>query len=158
MDRLTIGALAAHGDAPAIVSATSSLSYAELAARAQSVGRSLRKLGVLPGSAVGLVSAARSFDEAVGLTGILTSGCIAVPVDPSAPPQRLAAILKGRGCKALVCDEGAQGLAGAIDAALPPEDALDTARVSSLGALRLAHYVEEAAGFESEAPRKAAHS
>lgn len=118
MERLTIGALAAHGDTPAIENATSSLSYADLAARAQGVGRTLRKQGVLPGSAVALVSVGRGFDEAVGLAGILASGSIAVPVDPSAPPQRLAAILKSRGCRGLVCDEGAQTLAAAIEAEL----------------------------------------
>ena len=118
MERLTIGALAAHGDSPAIESATSSLSYADLSGRAQGVGRTLRKQGVLPGSAVALVSSGRGFDEAVGLAGILASGCIAVPLDPSAPPQRLAAILKGRGCRGLVCDEGAQTLAASIEAEL----------------------------------------
>ena len=121
MERLTIGALAAHGDSPAIVSATSSLTYAELAARAALVVRSLRKLGILPGAAVALVSSGRSFDEAVGLAGILASGCLAVPIDPAAPAQRLANILKSRGCRAIVCDEGAQTLANAIDAAMEEE-------------------------------------
>lgn len=121
MERLTIGALAAHGDSPAILSATSSLSYAELAARAALVMRSLRKLGILPGSAVALVSSGRSFDEAIGLAGILASGCLAVPIDPAAPAQRLANILKSRGCRAIVCDEGAQALANAIDAAMEEE-------------------------------------
>lgn len=123
MERLTIGALAAHGDSPAVVSATASLSYTELSARAAGVGRTLRKMGVLPGSAVALVSSGRGFDEAVGLAGILASGCIAVPIDPAAPAQRLASIVKSRGCRSLVCDEGAQALAASIEGSLE-DDAL----------------------------------
>jgi len=118
MFRLTVEALSAHGSAPAIVSQTSSLSYADLAARAAELGRTLRKGGVLPGAAVALVSTSRGFDEAVALAGILASGCVAVPLDAAAPPQRLAAIARNRGCRAIVCDETATPLAAALDAAL----------------------------------------
>lgn len=127
MFRLTTSGLAAHGEAPALVSQKGSLSYAALAARAEDVARALRKNGVLPGAAVALVSSGRCFDEAVALSGVLAAGAVAVPLDAAAPPQRLAAILKSRGCRAVVCDAGAQVLvAAALDAlrSLDPEDAL----------------------------------
>lgn len=116
--RLYTDDLAARGDAPALVSQTASLSYSDLASRAGVVARTLRKSGILPGAAVALVSSGRGFDEAVGLAGILTSGCVAVPLDASAPPQRLAAIVRSRGCHALVHDEGAAALAAGIEGGL----------------------------------------
>ncbi len=122
--RLVLADLAARGDAPALVSQTGFITYSELAARAGVIGRTLRKNGILPGSAVALVSSGRGAGEAIGLAGVLTAGCVAVPLDASAPPQRLAAIVKGRGCRAIVHDEGAAALAAGIDAALEPEDAL----------------------------------
>jgi acyl-coenzyme A synthetase/AMP-(fatty) acid ligase len=115
---LTTAELAAHGDAVALASQAGSLTYAELASRAKSLGRALRKHGIPPGAAVALVSSGRGFDEAVALCGILASGCIAVPLDSAAPPQRLASIVHGRGCRALVCDEGAAALAASVDEAL----------------------------------------
>lgn len=122
--RLYIDDLAARGDAPALVSQAGSVSYSELAARAAVVGRTLRKSGVLPGAAVALVSSGRAFDEAVALAGVLTSGCIAVPLDAAAPPQRLASIVRARGCKAIVHDEAAAQLASALLAAHEEGDAL----------------------------------
>jgi acyl-coenzyme A synthetase/AMP-(fatty) acid ligase len=116
--RLYIDDLAARGDAPALVSQTAFLSYSDLAARASLVGRTLRKNGIPPGTAVALVSSGRGFDEAIGLVGALSAGCVAVPLDAAAPPQRLASIVRSRGCKALVHDEGAAALGSAIEGAL----------------------------------------
>jgi acyl-coenzyme A synthetase/AMP-(fatty) acid ligase len=65
---------------------------------------------------VGLVSSGRAHDEAVGLAGILTMGAVAVPLDATAPPHRLASILVARGCSAIVLDEKAGGLADAVGA------------------------------------------
>ncbi len=126
MFRLTTSGLAAHGESPALVSRTGTLSYAGLAARAEIVARALRKSGILPGSAVALLSSGRGFDEPIALCGILASGAVAVPLDAGAPPQRLAEILKSRGSRAIVCDEGAQTLAGAVDEALRSIDADET--------------------------------
>lgn len=121
--RLTAAGLAAHGEATALLSQTGSLTYATLAARAEDVGRTLRRSGVLPGATVALVSAGRGFDEAVGLCGILTSGCIVVPLDPAAPAARLASIVKSRGCRAVVCDEAATPILNGIDAAIGSDEA-----------------------------------
>lgn len=134
MFRLSIEALRARGGAPAVVSQAATLSYADLAARADEVGHALRKGGVLPGAAVALVSAGRSFDEAVALAGILCCGCVAVPLDAAAPAQRLAAIVKGRGCRAIVGDKGAGVLIGAIDDALA-QDALPRVLLDEQGVI-----------------------
>lgn len=120
--RLLIDDLAARGDAPALVSVSGHISYSELASRAAVIGRTLRKNGVLPGAAVAIVSSSRGFDEAVGLVGVLASGCVAVPLDASSPPQRLAGIVRARGCHAIVHDEAASPLAMAVEAALEGGD------------------------------------
>lgn len=116
--RLAGDGLAGLGERIALESQGARVSYAELAGRAAAVWRALGKAGVLPGGLVGLVSAGRGHDEAVGLTGILTLGAVAVPLDATAPPHRLASILAARGCSALVLDEKARSLADAIDAEL----------------------------------------
>lgn len=121
MYRLTTSGLAAFGEAIAIVSQTSSITYTTLSLRAEGVARALRKNGILPGAAVAIVSSGRSFDEAVGLCGVLAGGGIAVPLDAAAPPQRLASIMKSRGCRALVHDEAALPLSAALEEALRVE-------------------------------------
>ncbi|MFO0586160.1 MAG: AMP-binding protein [Polyangiaceae bacterium] len=139
MFRLTISGLASHGESPALISQSGSLSYATLSQRAEAVARALRTAGVLPGAAVALLSSGRGFDEAVALCGVLAGGAVAVPLDAAAPPQRLAAILKSRGARALVCDEGALALAAAVEEAmraLDPDDGLVRVALDEQGALR----------------------
>ncbi|MEZ4314373.1 MAG: AMP-binding protein [Polyangiaceae bacterium] len=118
MYRLTLGSLEEHGANPALISQTGTLPYTDLAARAGVVTRTLRRFGVLPGSAVALLSAGRSLDEPVGLAGLLGNGNIVVPLDASAPAARLADIARSRGCKALVHDEAAAALAAQIESAM----------------------------------------
>jgi acyl-coenzyme A synthetase/AMP-(fatty) acid ligase len=133
--RLDGGALSALGARVALEghgALGARVTYGELAARAASVWRELRRAGVLPNDPVALVSSGRAHDEAVGLTGILTSGSVAVPLDATAPPQRLAGILKARGCYAMVLDAAAMPIADAIDAELSrgaPEGHVRLARV-----------------------------
>lgn len=112
--RLRGDELAARGEAIALESRDESVTYAELATRAAGVWRQLRRAGVLPGDAVALVSSGRAHDEPVGLAGLLTLGAVAVPLDATAPPQRLARIAKARGCRAIVLDEAATALADAM--------------------------------------------
>lgn len=114
--RLRGDELAARGEAIALASRDREVTYAELALRAASVWRQLRRGGVLPGDPVALVSAGRAHDEAVALAGLLTLGAVAVPLDATAPPVRLAQLVKARGCRAVVHDEGASPLAEALRA------------------------------------------
>jgi amino acid adenylation domain-containing protein/non-ribosomal peptide synthase protein (TIGR01720 family) len=80
-------------EAPAVVFAGSTLSYAELDRRADRLAHRLRELGVWPGDLVG-IAAERSPEMMVGLFGILKAGGAYVPIDPSYPADRLAQMLE----------------------------------------------------------------
>ncbi|WP_437943743.1 AMP-binding protein [Sorangium sp. So ce281] len=116
--RLRAEDLAARGDAVALASRGAAMTYAELAARAAAVGAALAGAGVRPGDRVALLSLGRAHDEPVALAGVLTAGAVAVPLDATAPPARLGRIARARGCRALVLDAAAAGLADGIDAEL----------------------------------------
>jgi acyl-CoA synthetase (AMP-forming)/AMP-acid ligase II len=122
--RLRGDELASRGDAIALASRDARLTYAELAMRAASVWRLLRRSGVLPGDPVALVSSGRAHDEPVALAGVLCSGAVAVPLDATAPPARLARIAAARGCRAIVHDAAASALVDAALAELGPDRAL----------------------------------
>jgi amino acid adenylation domain-containing protein len=77
----------------ALTHAGESLTYGELNARANRLGRRLRALGVGPEVLVGLC-AARSLDLVAALLAILKAGGAYVPLDPAYPPGRLAFMLK----------------------------------------------------------------
>ncbi|MCC6552415.1 MAG: AMP-binding protein, partial [Polyangiaceae bacterium] len=112
--RLRGDELAARGGAIALASRGATLTYAELAGRAAAVWRWLRRVGVLPGDPVALLSTGRALDEPVALTGALTLGAAVVPLDATAPPARLARVLRARACRALITDAAAAPLAGAV--------------------------------------------
>jgi natural product biosynthesis luciferase-like monooxygenase protein/amino acid adenylation domain-containing protein/FkbM family methyltransferase len=69
------------------------LSYRELNGRANRLAHYLRRMGVGPGSRVGLC-AERSLEIVVGLLGILKGGAAYVPLDASYPAERLAFMLQ----------------------------------------------------------------
>src|SRR5208282_1815269 len=62
------------------------LTYAELDRRANQLARHLVKLGVKPGTIVG-VFVERSLDMIVALLGVMKSGGAYVPMDPTYPPD-----------------------------------------------------------------------
>ena len=68
------------------------LTFGELNARANQLGRHLRVLGVGRESLVG-ICVDRSLEMAVGILGILKSGGAYLPLDPDYPPERLAFML-----------------------------------------------------------------
>jgi amino acid adenylation domain-containing protein len=79
--------------APAVTAADCTLTYAELAARANSLARELGDRGVRPGDVVGLC-AERSFDLIVAILGILQAGAAYVPLDPDLPAARLSYLVE----------------------------------------------------------------
>ncbi len=85
----------------AVVHGGPRLSYGELAAAANGLGRHLRALGVGPEVAVA-VAAERSIDMVVGLLGVLAAGGAYVPLDPAYPRERLAFMLEDCGAPVLV--------------------------------------------------------
>jgi natural product biosynthesis luciferase-like monooxygenase protein/amino acid adenylation domain-containing protein/non-ribosomal peptide synthase protein (TIGR01720 family) len=77
---------------PRAIAATfegTSLTYAELDARANRLARRLRSAGVGPESRVGM-ALGRSLEAVVSILAILKAGGAYVPLDPSYPDQRLA--------------------------------------------------------------------
>ncbi len=80
---------------------STSLTYAELDARAGALAKHLASLGVGPESIVGLM-ADRSLDLLVGVVGIWKAGAAYVPLDPAYPPDRLAYMLSDSGARVLV--------------------------------------------------------
>jgi amino acid adenylation domain-containing protein len=92
---------AAAPDAPAVTCAADTLSYAELAARANRLAQHLRALGVRRGDRVGLCLQ-RSVDTVVGVLGVLTAGAAYVPLDLGHPAERMRWILADAEVTALV--------------------------------------------------------
>ena len=88
-------------DATAVVFEDTSLTYAELDARANQLAHHLRALGVGPEVVVGLC-VERSLEMLVGLLGILKAGGAYLPLDPDYPPERLAFMLADAGAPVLV--------------------------------------------------------
>ncbi len=77
----------------AIIYRESQLSYCELNELANRVGRNLVKMGVRPGTLVG-ISLNRSFEMVIALLGILKAGAAYVPLDPTYPEQRLGFLVE----------------------------------------------------------------
>ncbi|WP_374015848.1 amino acid adenylation domain-containing protein [Paenibacillus thiaminolyticus] len=80
-------------DAVAVRSGGETLSYEELNARANQLGRHLRQLGVQADQRIG-ISVSRSVHMLVGLLGILKAGACYVPLDPEYPRERLAHMIE----------------------------------------------------------------
>ncbi|TDP95211.1 non-ribosomal peptide synthetase [Labedaea rhizosphaerae] len=83
-------------DAPALVWAGGSLSFAEYVAAANRLAHELRAHGVEPEVPV-LVAADRSPELFVGMFAVLTAGGTYVPVDPAAPAAHLATVVAQTG-------------------------------------------------------------
>ncbi len=91
-------------DRQAVVDGESSITYAELEARANQLAHRLRARGVGHGVAVGL-NTDRSIEMVVGLLGILKAGGAYVPLHHEHPPARLQHQLVTAGAAALVTQE-----------------------------------------------------
>jgi amino acid adenylation domain-containing protein len=102
----------AHPDRVAVVDGDRSLTYAELDAGSNRLARLLRECGVKHRDLVGLYLD-KSLESLLGIYAILKLGAAYVPLDPAAPPARLAAIAANAGLRCLV--------AGAEKAELWPE-------------------------------------
>ncbi|GGM15614.1 hypothetical protein GCM10010129_69800 [Streptomyces fumigatiscleroticus] len=79
-------------DAPALVYRDTTLTYAELTARANRLAWHLRSLGARPGAVVA-VSVPRSVELVVALLAVVKAGAAYLPLDPDYPAQRLAYML-----------------------------------------------------------------
>ncbi|WNM40182.1 amino acid adenylation domain-containing protein [Micromonospora halotolerans] len=100
VDLLDAGLAGMAGDAPAVVAADGAYTAGELRDRAARVAGALAARG-LAGVPVGVL-AARSRDTVVAFLGVLRAGAVFVPLDPDAPPARLAAQLRAVGAEVVI--------------------------------------------------------
>ncbi|WP_189893822.1 amino acid adenylation domain-containing protein, partial [Streptomyces xantholiticus] len=126
-----------HADAIAVEHGDSSLSYAELDARANRLARLLVTRGVGPERTVAL-AVARSTELIVALWAVLKAGAAYLPVDPAYPADRIAHMLSDADPVLVLTDSATSS---AIRAAVPDADAphlvLDSPdTVRELGALK----------------------
>jgi len=92
---------AAHPDRVAVVDGDRSLTYAELDAGSNRLAHLLRECGVQHRDLVGLYLD-KSLESLLGIYAILKLGSAYVPLDPAAPPARLATIAANAGLRCLV--------------------------------------------------------
>ena len=97
----------------AVVSSTGRIDYAGLDAWAGAVSGRLQVLGVGPGDRVGVL-AEPSVAMVAGVLGILRAGAAYVPVDPSHPDERVAAVFSDASVAAVVTTGGLQPRAATL--------------------------------------------
>jgi amino acid adenylation domain-containing protein len=90
--------------AVAVVFGQQHFTYQELDARANEVARHLIRRGVEPEVLVGICME-RSAEMLVAVLGILKAGGAYLPLDPSYPPTRIAAIVEDSGVSLVIVDE-----------------------------------------------------
>ncbi|MDI3419360.1 amino acid adenylation domain-containing protein [Streptomyces luteolus] len=98
-------------DAPALVFGDTTLTYAELNARANRLAWHLASLGVRPG-ALAAVAVPRSLDLVVTLLAVVKAGGAYLPLDPDYPADRLAYMVEDARPAVVVADTAARVPAG----------------------------------------------
>ena len=116
--------VARRPSAEAIRAGDRALTYRELAARSRAIARKLDAMGIGPESAVGLCVES-SPAMVVGALGILEAGAAYVPMDPSHPEARRAAIAREAGIEVILTtatiEDGAEpDLAAAPETSIEP--------------------------------------
>jgi amino acid adenylation domain-containing protein len=101
-------------DADAVVFAGDRLTFGALNARANRLAHRLRRLGVEPGTLVG-VYMDKSLDLVVAVLGVLKAGGAYVPLDPMYPRDRIEFMLEDARPAVLVTDEEALSVLGPLD-------------------------------------------
>jgi amino acid adenylation domain-containing protein len=88
-------------EATAVECGGSTISYRELEEESNRIGHLLRGAGVRQGDRVGLFLH-KSVETALGIFSILKAGAAYVPLDPNAPPARVAYIIRNCGIRCLL--------------------------------------------------------
>ncbi|WP_338477064.1 amino acid adenylation domain-containing protein [Pseudomonas khavaziana] len=91
-------------NAPALVFGTTTLTYAQLDARANQLAHALGEQGVGPDVLVG-ICVERSVEMVIGLLAILKAGGAYVPLDPEYPQERLAYMIEDSGVQLLLSQQ-----------------------------------------------------
>ncbi|UAA37423.1 amino acid adenylation domain-containing protein [Paraneptunicella aestuarii] len=92
-----------QADAQAVVMEAESLSFAELDAQSNLLARALVKFGVKAGDRVGMCLD-RSVEMVVAVLGIMKSGGVYVPLDPTYPDERLSYLIQDAGISHVVTE------------------------------------------------------
>ncbi|KAL7621778.1 hypothetical protein AAE478_007277 [Parahypoxylon ruwenzoriense] len=87
---------------------TNTLTYQELNARANQIGRYLQESGAVPGGVIALVME-KSPLLYCAILGILKAGCAYLPILPSTPPQRIRLILEQARPRFCIVDDTSPG-------------------------------------------------
>ncbi|GII04762.1 non-ribosomal peptide synthetase [Planobispora takensis] len=117
LDELILAQATRTPDAPAIRQWDTTLTYAELVARAADLAARLTGLGVGPETRVGLC-ARRTPLMPVAVLGVLLAGGAYVPLDPGHPRARLEEVLDDAGIAVVVVDGAGAELLGGCDRVL----------------------------------------
>jgi amino acid adenylation domain-containing protein len=124
---------AIHGARVAVRFGDTTLTYAELQARAGALAAALAARGIGPGDLVGIAST-RRLELVVAVLGALQAGAGYVPFDLALPPDRLRFMAQDTRVKVLLGRCAAVAAAGvpeiAFDALPPPGPAAPTASIS----------------------------
>nr|WP_244170286.1 non-ribosomal peptide synthetase [Amycolatopsis tolypomycina] len=121
VDRLA-AQVAATPDATALSDASSSVTFAEFAARTDRLARWLASQGAGPEKVVALVLP-RSAAVVEAIFGVFKAGAAYLPVDPDQPADRIAAILADSGASLVLTS---RSLASVVPGALCVEDIMDS--------------------------------
>jgi amino acid adenylation domain-containing protein/non-ribosomal peptide synthase protein (TIGR01720 family) len=103
-----------RSDAPALRSPERVMTYGELDHTARRLAERLNRAGVDPGRPVAVLCG-DGVDTIAAMVGIFRRGAVYVPLDPEAPPARLASLLDDCGAVVIIADIADPRLAG-----LPP--------------------------------------
>ncbi len=92
---------ARYPDSTAVVYEGDSLTYSQLNARANSLARKLRSMGVQPDDFVAMVTE-RGLEMVCGILAVLKSGGAYLPIDPEYPAERIGFMLEDSRPKAIL--------------------------------------------------------
>ncbi|MFF9349260.1 amino acid adenylation domain-containing protein [Streptomyces sp. NPDC014734] len=97
--------VAAHPDAVAAVHGEQELTYRELNARANRVGRALLARGLRPEGVVAVVTE-RNLDWMAAVLAVFKAGGVYLPIEPHFPADRLATMLSRAACGLVLTEPG----------------------------------------------------
>ncbi|MER6101600.1 amino acid adenylation domain-containing protein [Streptomyces sp. NPDC001832] len=97
--------VAVHPDAVAAVHGEQQLTYRELNARANRVGRALLDRGLRPEGVVAVVTE-RNLDWMAAVLAVFKAGGVYLPIEPHFPADRLAAMLSRASCGLVLTEPG----------------------------------------------------
>jgi amino acid adenylation domain-containing protein len=148
-----------YPDRPAAVGAGRSLTYGALCSRARQLAHLLAELGVAPGDRVG-IHLGKQLESLVAVYGVLEAGAAYVPLDPQAPPARLAYLVSDCDVRVLVAGKETAGVWFERQGELPLRSVvvLDAEEAEELGAPVSGLALVAAAALDSQpasAPRAA---